>query len=888
MSLNFPSNMNVLSSRASEVIGSINLPEQKDCPKVVKVGTRLVQLNSTSLGLMRSLLLLCFLIVPSSQLIGQDDESPIGPFFNTYCVQCHGLNAPKGEINLATLGDEFLNETELGTWETIVDLIKVGEMPPKDHPQPPQKEVRRVIDWIESKLDKVATQSKEDSAWPNTRRLTNAEYQNTLRDLLGFEIDVIESLPKDPTKPYEFNNTSELMRIGPEQIDRYLEVARRAMARAIVDHGEPEVHQTRREWLRNGLDRGLALDEIGVFGNRRHSASTGMGLKSFPKSGDFRIRLKTSAILPPGYDQVPLRLIMGNDIQVNSSTREVREVGVVNLSNSPDEPRIVEFIGRIENFSPLPGKTVNGKQQPDRMSITPQHIFDDGSLNDRYRNRSFRNIDLPRVVIEWMEFESPLTETWPPEHHTAILFNTPLRDQDPAAYIRSVIQKFMARAYRRPVSEEEVELFAKVYDLVKPELKTIEAAMRETLSMVLISPQFLYHTESTSNAHPHYAMASRLSYFLWASMPDRELLDLADAKKLDDPQVIEQQVLRMLSDERSQRFFENFTMQWLSLEKMKTVPINRDLFPRFLYYVPAGERAGTEMPYLPTVRDYMIRETIAFIGELITRNASALQVVDSDFAMLNQRLASHYGIEGVSGVNLRPVKIDPARQLGGLLTQGSVLIGNGTGTAPHPIYRAVWLREAILGDEVPEPPAEVPALSESAGESAETSLTIAELLAQHRNVESCNDCHFRLDPWGIPFERHNAIGQFQAKVPKQGTRVSVFQKDQHADIAGYKDYLSSINTVSIPASTHVPGGHSVNGLQELKTYLVTERKEQIIENIIRRLLSYGIGSKLNSRDHLTVKTLINDTRANDHGLTDIIVAICKSDRFRHAPKRKEN
>jgi len=310
------------------------------------------------------------------------------------------------------------------------------------------------------------------------------------------------------------------------------------------------------------------------------------------------------------------------------------------------------------------------------------------------------------------------------------------------------------------------------------------------------------------------------------------------------------------------------------------VPINRELFPRFLYYVAAGERAGTEEPYLPTVRDYMIQETVGFIGELIKRNASPLSVVDSDFAMLNQRLASHYGIEGVEGVNLRPVPIKRHHKLGGLLTHGSVLIGNGTGTAPHPIYRAVWLREAILGDSVAEPPAEVPALSDSAGESAEKALTIAGLLAKHRTVESCNDCHFRLDPWGIPFEQYNAVGRYQPTVPEEGTRVSVFRAEQHTDMAGYEKYLADINTVKVPAGARVPHGPEVNGLKELKSYLLKNRKDDIIENIARRLLTYSIGRKLNYRDRFAVQQLVEQNQMGQQGIRDLIVAICQSDLFK--------
>lgn len=806
-------------------------------------------------------------------------EKQIQPFFRDYCFKCHGPTNTKGNISLHSLGGITSSEQNLDSWESIVEILKFGDMPPIDEPQPQDEEVQAIISWIEAELSEAAEQTSNIPK-PSTRRLTNVEYQNTLRDLFGFELEVIDDLPKDPSKPYRFNNTSEFMLIGPEQIDRYLEVARRVLASAIVDPNPPEIHRTERNWEKHGLDRGLALDEIGVYGNRRHSVSQGMGLKSFPKTGDFRIRIQASTILPPGYDQVPLRLIMGNDIQINSSTREVREVGVVNLNNPVDQPRTIEFTGRIENFPPLPGKTVNGKREPDRMTITPQNIFDDGTLNDRYSYGNLRNIDLPRVVIERMEFVSPIAEVWPPAHHTAILFDSPLRKSNPEAYVREVLTKFMNRAYRRPVSTPEVNVFVRVYNLVKAELPTLESAMRETLSMVLISPQFLYHTEAGSEMSTSHSIASRLSYFLWASMPDKELLELAAQQQLNDPAVIEQQVLRMLNDSRSKSFIKNFTMQWLSLQKMKTVPINRDQFPRFLYYVPAGERAGTEMPYLPTVRDYMLEETVAFVGELINQNASALNVVDSNFAMLNQRLAAHYGIQGVSGVDLKPIQLNEENRLGGLLTHGSVLIGNGTGTAPHPIYRAVWLREAILGDEVADPPAEVPALSDSAGESAEKALTIAELLAAHRTVESCNDCHFRLDPWGIPFEHHNAVGQFQPKVPKEGTRVSVYQQTQHGDMLGYQSYLDSINTIAIPANTRLPHGSKVDGMQELKSYLLQNHREEIAENIIRKILSYSIGRELNYYDRSSIEKLMNQTRSSEFRMRDIIISICKSELFR--------
>ncbi len=836
-------------------------------------------------------------------------KTRVESFFKSHCIKCHGSEKSKGEITLHTLDGDLSTGRDLETWELILEMLESGEMPPEDEPQPAKAERKAVVEWIEAGLREavgrgllpVEGAGTGRSARPTAtaRRLTNFEYQNTMRDLLGFELKLIDQLSKDPTAPYKFNNTAEFMRMGPEQIDRYLECARRAMASAIVDPAEPEVHKARREWEPHGRDKGLGADEIGVWGNRRNTPATGMGLKSFPKTGEFRIRIKASAILPPGITELPLRLIMGYGININSSTQQVEPVGTIRVRNNPDHPEVFEFRGRIENYPVQTGVVRRGKRQPDSIVITPQNLYDDGTLNDENGFSRPRNLAMPRAVVEWMEFEAPLTDVWPPEHHTRILFESPLRESDSKAYVRAVLKRFMSRAYRRPATEEEVGRFARIYDLILPELKTLEAAMRETLAMVLVSPQFMYHTtsvgrlllpvQSESNqtgksARPttsrQYELASKLSYFLWGSMPDDELMRLASKMELDDANVIRKQVRRLLLDKRSQDFVENFTTQWLSLTKMQTVPINRELFPRFLYYVPRGERAGTEEPYRPTIRDHMHAETVGFIAELIKRNSSVLNIVDSNFAYLNQPLATHYGVEGVQGHELRPVPIKPEHRLGGLLTHGSVLIGNATGSAPHPIYRAVWLREAILGDEVPPPPADVPALSDSAGESAEKALTIKNLLAKHRQKESCNECHSRLDPWGIPFERYNAIGKFQPMVSKEGTRVRGFDKPTHKDLAGYAAYLKSINTIPVEADARVPRGPNIDGMRELKNYLLEHRKDEIAKNVLRRLLSYGIGRELTWRDRFAVKELLMQTKKNKYNLQDMIVSICQSEAFR--------
>ncbi len=798
-------------------------------------------------------------------------------FFKQYCTECHGSTKAENDLTLHDL-KSFSSEDDLEKWESVLERVKDGEMPPEDQLQPTDKERAKFVKSIEAKLKLKIAKANPSDRPPLARRLTNIEYENTIADLIGFRLDLIDLLPKDPTKPYQFNNTAELMRMGPEQIQRYLECARKVMASAIVDLEMPKVHKTRREWKAHGVDRGLGADEVGVWGNRRNTPATGMGLKSFPKIGEFKIRMKASAILPNGTTELPLRLVMGYSLGENSSTLRIAPVGTVRLSNNPDNPKIVEFRGRIENHPVRPPRGHRGRTLPPSMAITPQNLYDDGTLNDV---GPMRNISMPRAVIEWMEFEAPLTEVWPPKNHSQILFESPLRESNPNAYVRQVLQRFMDRAYRRRASESEVDRFVNVYQLLSREFTTIESAMRETLAMVLVSPQFLYHTVANGNTTSQQdELASRLSYFLWGSMPDAELLQLAQSNKLNDPNVIEQQTRRLLRDPKSKNFVRNFTMQWLSLQKMKTVPINRELFPRFLYYVPRGERAGTEQPYRPTIRDYMIDETVGFIGELIQSNRSMLYVVESDFVFINQPLAAHYGIDGVEGNHFRAVSIKPNHHLGGLLTHGSVLVGNGTGTAPHPIYRAVWLREAILGDEVAPPPAEVPALSDSAGESAEKALSIKDLLEKHRQEKSCNSCHARLDPWGIPFERYNAIGKFQPMVPKEGTRVSGFNAKTHQNMSGYLAYLESINTVKVQANSRVPRGPEVNGMSELKAFLLKEHRDAIANNILRRLLAYSIGRKLDYRDRFVVESILEESKLNDFKFQDAIVMICQSETFR--------
>lgn len=811
------------------------------------------------------------------------------PFFRAHCVRCHGEDKQKGDVTLHAFAAGPATGEHVETWELVLDMLRSGEMPPEDEPQPTQQDRERVARWIDGELQAFVTREATANAPATLRRLTNVEYHNTLRDLLGVELDLTDNLPQDPSRPYRSNNTPAFLLMGLEHLDRYGENARRAMASVIVDPAPPETKRTRQSWQaheQRGMPDPTSMlrDEIGVFGNRNRTVANGMRVFEWPKTGTFRIRVQASAILPAGIDEMPLQIMLGHDIVGVgvSGLSPARAVGVIRLQNRSDAPQVYELTGRIENFPSKPehryrrGGRIDGRLivTAPHFTVTPVNVYDDGTLNDRPDP-----LTRPRAVVEWMEFEAPVFDSWPPEHHTRILFDSPDRERDPKAYVRAVLARFLPRAFRRPVDEQELARYERIYALVQERLglETLEEAMRETLATALISPEFLQHTDG--RGHPQHELACRLSYFLWASMPDRELFELARRGELAKPEVIAAQARRMLEDPRSDDFVANFASQWLALDKQRAVPINLERFPRFLYTIARGEQRGQEVSNRPTVREMMHDETVAFVAELIRRNAPVAQLVDSDFAMLNRRLAAHYGVDGVQGHALRPVPVQPEDHLGGLLTQGAFLVGTSTGTAPHPVYRAVWLREAILGDHVPDPPADVPALEESAGEQASEAVTLKDLLRIHRTKESCRDCHARLDPWGIPFEQYDATGRWAPKVAPAGTRIQGFDANTHRDLQGYRTYLDGLCTQDVDASSRLPNGPMVDGVAGLKRYLLSERLDDIAANVTRRLLAHALGRELTYRDRYVVERLLRDAQPNGYRLKDLIVSICTCDLF---------
>lgn len=441
----------------------------------------------------------------------------------------------------------------------------------------------------------------------------------------------------------------------------------------------------------------------------------------------------------------------------------------------------------------------------------------------------------PPLLIESIELEAPWYPQWPPASHRAILFDSPSRDDEPR-YARLVLARFLDRTFRGDVTAAEIERYHAFWRSIRSEFTSFEASIREVLVAILCSPRFLFLAEptdgdATESPIDEHALANRLAYFLWNSAPDEELLRLADSGSLRA--ALAAQVDRLLGDDRMSRFVHAFTSDWLRLDRLQQITIDADRFPRFTRFVK---------------RD-MALETQWFFRRVVQDDLPIDVLIDSDFAMLNQNLAEFYGIEGVRGPQFRPVPIQGGQERGGLLAQGAFLAGHSDGREPHPIKRAVWLKERILGDAPPPPPPNVPRLDpETPGFDK---LTLREQLEAHRSNPSCTDCHASIDPYGLVFEGMSAVGLRQLE-----------RKGRPVDTA-----------------TVLPDGTAIADLAAMKRYLLGTQRSQVARSLIHHLLAYGLGRELNFADEEEIDRLLEQSAHDGYRVRAMLRAIVMSKTF---------
>ncbi len=779
-----------------------------------------------------SVLLLASALVPAAI----NFEEQVKPILEHRCFKCHGEKKQKGDLRLDTLPSNLLKDRVAAeTWHDVRDVLNLSEMPPeKEEPLPPA-ELKILTSWITQKIDAVVAAQKHTDGRVILRRLNRTEYQNTMRDLLGIEMDYTKNLPPEALSEDGFRNNGEVLQMSDLQLEYYLEAARKGLAKAIVTGSQPEVFEN--EFTKTVKDKNRGshlLDKDQQFVAK---------LMDYPEEGEILIQAKVRAQFAAGRGYPRLRAAIGYRADVQAPRGFITPVDVTS-----EDWQTIEFRARIENF-PLPSKT---QSKFPGLLLWLDNAYAEGRdkpLKARGKGKKQKAqkgpLTYPQIEVASMTFTGPIFNDWPPSHHTNILFPSKSRSNE-EAYSKAVLRNFMSKAFRRLIADEEISPYLRFFKSARPRMESFEEAIRETLAMVLISPDFLYLVEpSGSSKRPvsDWELASRLSYFLWSSMPDPQLFSLAKKGTLSQPEVLQKEISRMISDKRSWQFVEQFADQWLDVGALQRVAINPNFYPKFDSSLKASMRG----------------ETLHFFGELFQKNLSALNILDSNFTMLDESLAKHYGLTGPKGSNFERVYLKSEDYRGGVLTQGSVLVGNSTGADSHPVKRAVWIRERLLGDPPAPPPPNVPDLDSTDPNFAR--LSIREQLAEHRKQVSCNECHRGIDPWGISLENFGADGLWRKKILRKKIKGK------------------GIIKLPVLAEATLPDGNAVDGIAGLKNYLLKHRRDQFARAFTSKLLTYALGRRLELVDEKSVDELTEKFIESEYRIKDLIHLVVASKTF---------
>ena len=779
-----------------------------------------------------------------------DFQSEVRPILAANCFKCHGEEKQKAKLRLDTLSADLSNDRPAAErWHDVRHALQLGEMPPEEEPDLADRDRQVLVAWIDQEIEALVAARKNTDGRVVLRRLNRTEYQNTMRDLLGIDTDFAKNLPPDGRSEDGFQNDGSTLQMTDLQLDYYLEAARDGLRKAIVSGPRPEVFNhtfTKSSKDKNRGGNVLDLDQVYIG-----------KMMEYPDEGEFRIRVKARANFADGRGFPQLRAALGYRADVRGPRGYVKTIDVTDGGW-----QTFEFRDRIEHF-PMPSRT---QSKFPGLLVVLDNAYAEG--RDRKKNgkkkkkpkkpkkgeavlpepgpEKLAKLTYPTIEIESMEFTAPVFDQWPPKSHTAILFPDERRESDESAYAGAVLERFMARAFRRPVSREELAPYQQFYQKVRGNDLTFEEAIRESLAMVLISPEFLYLVEPSGDSKREvddWELASRLSYFLWSTMPDAALIALAGSGKLRDPKILSEQVARMVKHERGWNFVEQFCGQWLDVGALERVAVNPEFYPEFDNYLKASMRG----------------ETLHFFDELLQNDLSALNILDSDFTMLDEALARHYGVAGPRGSVFERVSLEPGDRRGGVLAHGSVLLGNSTGDDSHPVKRAVWIRERLLDDPPADPPPNVPNLDSTDPDFAR--LPVREQLALHREEASCNDCHRSIDPWGIALENYGGDGLWRDKIMRK------------------KKKGKGLEGQPVESATTLPDGSEVAGLVELKAYLKQHRREQFARAFTSKLLTFALGRSLELADEKQVDELARAFIESDFQIANLIQLVVASEAF---------
>jgi mono/diheme cytochrome c family protein len=761
-------------------------------------------------------------------------EKRVRPFIRTFCMDCHGEDNAKAGLRLDLLKPEVATPGQFAAWLKVHDKLAEGEMPPPRRTQPLEAERQAVVQWIAHELSLVESKRQRDEGRAVIRRLNRIEYHNTVRDLLAIGIDMKQRLPSDAAAE-GFDTVGAALNVYPEIMEAYLEAADAALDAAIATR-TPERLWRRYTYKqdRAGQNPGIFLikeDAVVLFG----TCCTPTTLTQFraPSPGRYQFKIATYAHQSA---RVSFRVYAGRLLDASGASR------LIDHFEASSKPGVVTFEHHLEA-----GDTIQ--------------ILPDGT-GDGFRRIEPRNYKGPGLAVQWIEIDGPLYPQWPPESHRVLFGDLPLMpvttasrrltvdSEEPLADAERLLRSFIPRAFRRPAAESEVELYVGVARRRLDEGVSFEQAMRTAYRAILTSPSFLFRTEVPGTLDSH-ALASRLSYFLWSSMPDERLFALAKEQRLISADVLRGEVERMLNSSQAREFVQNFTGQWLGLRKIgETVP-DKMLYPEF-----------DEL-----LQQSMVRETESFFSEMLEHDLSILNFIDSDFSMLNERLARHYGIPGVEGLRLRRVRLPKESHRGGLLGQAAILKITANGTTTSPVLRGVWVLESLLGQRPPPPPADVASLEPD----IRGAVTIREQLVKHRAVESCATCHRKIDPPGFALENFDVIGGWREfyRSADKGEPITLTAKGEPVR---YR------KGPAVDASGVAFNGKTFRNIDDMKEILLGQ-KEQVARTVAAKLLTYATGEGIAISDRSEIQRIVESSRERNYGLRTLVHSVVSSERF---------
>jgi mono/diheme cytochrome c family protein len=813
-----------------------------------------------------------------------DDAKPADALakalFAKHCQVCHSGEKPKGDFAVATLSPDFADKENRERWLKVLDQVKDGTMPPKEKPRPPAHEVKALTDWISRQVTAAESARSASQGRVVLRRLNRNEYRNTVRDLLGVEVDLQDVLPIDDVSN-GFDNSAESLHMSAYLMENYLEAANRVLDAAIASGPRPPTNKKRYDIKDeqtvkpNGSVYRHVDDGVAIFSSWV-SANIQVTMWNFQTRGRGRYRFRISGYGYQTEKPVTFHVMAG---PMNAAAQQY----LIDYFDVPaDEPTVVEFTEPMETAQTI-------RIIVDRLGVIPPDVEKVGA--DNYKG--------PGLVVQWVEIEGPLLDSWPPPSHRQIfgdLKQVPAPDADnpnrrevvsdqPLVDAERILRDFARRAFRRSVTDEDITPFLARVRAKLDQGSSFEQAMRVGLRGVLVSPHFLFLREKTGSENrllDNFALASRLSYFLWSSMPDEELFKFAEQGALfgqrGEPEgvspritpsdrnhgaiavrgltpsgspVLRQQVERMLRDPKARAFTDNFASQWLTLRNIDATMPDRMLYPEFDDVLKVSS----------------VKETLLFFDEVLKNDLSLTNFVASDFTMLNGPLAKLYGIPGVDdSLEFRKVSLPPDSHRGGVLTMASVLKVTANGTTTSPILRGAWVLDRILGTPPPKPTMDVEAIDPD----IRGATTIRNQLEKHRTNAACASCHVKIDPPGFALENFDVIGGWRDHYRSIGDGEPVILNGRRVR---YR------HGPPVDSADVLPDGRRFQNIDEFKQLLLTD-KDQLARALAEKLLAYATGAAPTTADQPEIDAIVYRIRDKNYGFRTLVHEVVQSELFR--------